>query len=228
VEYAQKSDKVKEKAKHTCQEKYNCDSYICTLTKEQQSENGKKSWTDLVNKKRETTCLKKYGVKHISKNNDIKEKRKSTILNKYGVEYAQQNHEIQTRSKKRYTYKNITFDSSWELAYYIWLSDNKKQFEYHPNKFFEYSCNNKIHRYFPDFLVENNYIEIKGEQFFKNDEMIYPYHNNNNVYNELINAKYECMKLNSIILIRKNEIRNILYYVQKTYGKDYLKSFKNT
>ena len=32
---------------------------------------------------------------------------------------------------------------------------------------------------------------------------------------------------NNIKILRKNEIRTIFYYIEKTYGKHYLKQFKN-
>lgn len=227
VEFAQACTEVKEKAKQTCQERYGSDSYICTLTKEEQSNNGKKSWSESVRKEREETCLTKYGVKHISEDYFIKEKRKNTMKIKYGVEHALQNYDIQKKSKKHYTYNDLTFDSSWELAYYIWLTDNKINFVYHPETFFNYSVDNEIHRYFPDFIVDNEYIEIKGEQFFKENNMVYPYIKNNMKYTKLLESKYECMKQNNVKILRINELRNVLYYVQKTYGKDYLNSFRN-
>ena len=39
--------------------------------------------------------------------------------------------------------------------------------------------------------------------------------------------KYKCMINNNVKILKKNEIRNILYYIKKKYGKNYLKNFKN-
>ena len=87
-----------------------------------------------------------------------------------------QNHDIRISSQQKYLYNNINFDSSWELAYYIWLTDNNIEFEYQPNISFEYMVNGKIHKYFPDFLINDEYIEIKGNQFFdKDNNLINPY-----------------------------------------------------
>ncbi len=49
---------------------------------------------------------------------------------RYGVEAAQQCRNIRIKSGYRYTYDNHKFDSSPELALYIWLKDNNIEFEY--------------------------------------------------------------------------------------------------
>ena len=36
-----------------------------------------------------------------------------------------------------------------------------------------------------------------------------------------------CNKSFNIKILRKKEIRNIFYYIEKTYGKHYLTQFKN-
>lgn len=35
----------------------------------------------------------------------------------------------------------------------------------HPNIYFEYEYNNKKYKYYPDFLVNNELYEIKGDHF---------------------------------------------------------------
>ena len=120
------------------------------------------------------------------------------------------------------------FDSSPEIAYYIWLSDHKIEFEYQPNIKFKYIANEKEHFYYPDFKINDELIEIKGDHFFdKNGNFRCPFNIlNENIQNEY-KAKYQCMLDNNIKILRKNEIRNIFYYIEKTYGKHYLKQFKN-
>ena len=66
VEYAQQSNKVKDKAKQTCLEKYGVEHYT----------NREKS---------KQTCLEKYGVEFSSQADVVKEKIKQTCLEKYGV-----------------------------------------------------------------------------------------------------------------------------------------------
>jgi hypothetical protein len=49
--------------------------------------------------------------------------------------YNEYKQSLLTKNKKFcknrfYKYNNIIFDSSWELAYYIWLNDNNIKFIY--------------------------------------------------------------------------------------------------
>lgn len=67
--------------------------------------------------------------------------------------------------KRRYAYDNKKFDSSWELCYYIWLKDHDISFTYPCKDTIAYECDGKQHLYFPDFIVEGRYVEIKGKQF---------------------------------------------------------------
>lgn len=124
------------------------------------------------------------------------------------------------KTKTSYFYENKVFDSSWELAYYIWLTDNNINFIYKPTAL-EYKINDEIHHYYPDFKVNNEYHEIKGD-YFLNEE------------NKLINPftkieqteKYNCMLENNVKLICLNEIKPILKYIANKYGIDHLKQFK--
>lgn len=218
-------EQTKEKAKNTCNERYGVDSFICTLSKEKQSLNGQKSWLNDVIERRKETCIKKYGVDSIAKDLNIRKIAQNTLFNNYGVLHNMQSKEIRDRSKKKYSYNNIMFDSSWELAYYIWLTDHNIEFEYQPEGI-KYQFNNENHYYYPDFKVNNELVEIKGDHFFdKAGNFIYPY-SNDLILQEQYKAKYQCMLNNNVKIMKYNEIRTIMYYIDKTYGKKYLKQFK--
>lgn len=211
--HSSKVDTVIQKKETTCKAKY---GNKCSLQNE------------LVKNKAKTTKIKKYGDS--SYNNSAK--RKITCLEKYGVENSMQNEQIKQKSMQNksvsmifsigYLYNNIHFDSSWELAYYIWLSDNNKQFIYHPEFSIAYTDDNGIDRvYFPDFLVEGKFVEIKGEQFFNKEGEPY------NLYKkEFWKNKYNMLIKNNIEILRQPDINNILKYIKNKYGKQYLKSFK--
>lgn len=145
----------------------------------------------------------------------VKENAIDSIFNKYGKKYI--------KISRSYLYNDIIFDSSWELAYYIWLNDNNIKFEYQPNIYFEYQVNNKKYKYFPDFLINEKLYDIKGTQFFNDTgEYIDPYIKNT----EKAKAKYQCMLDNNIILLKDDFIKPILNYIKEKYGCDYLKQFK--
>lgn len=146
---------------------------------------------------------------------NVKEHAINSIFDKYGRKHI--------KLSRSYLYNDIIFDSSWELAYYIWLKDNDIKFEYQPNIFFEYCVNNKKYKYFPDFYINEKLYDIKGTQFFnENNEFIDPYGKNN----EKAKAKYQCMIDNNVIILRFDDIKPILNYIKEKYGCDYLKQFK--
>jgi len=61
-------------------------------------------------------------------------------------------------------YKNIYCHSTYELIFLIWNLDHNKNIK-RCDKIFEYIYDNKIHKYFPDFEIDNVIYEIKGYEF---------------------------------------------------------------
>ena len=86
------------------------------------------------------TNIKNYGgIGMASK--ELREKCEATNLTLYGVKHPIQNTEVFRKTKAKYKFDDYIFDSSWELAYYIWLKDNNIEFEYHPKDTFIYEYN---------------------------------------------------------------------------------------
>ena len=227
---------IKEKIKNVFINKYGTESYMETNEFKEKSKNTcKKLYNNTVFTNREKykeTCLEKYGVLTTFQLDEVNKKSRETCLEKYGVEYPSQNNEIKEKIKntaiknhngigfarkdliKRYFYDNNYFDSSWELAYYIWLKDNNIDFEYHPDIFFEYiDVNNIKRRYFPDFKINNDYIEIKGD-FLVEDNIF-----------KMDNNKFKCIQENTKEILYKNDIKKYIEYIKEKYGKNYLKNF---
>lgn len=210
-QHSSKDDTVKEKKSKTCSERFGGNSPICN---------------NRIRKQAEATKLRKYGNK-----NNI-EKAKVTWLSKYSVDNPMKCRDIIQKAletkhfnvlrKRGLIYNNIYFDSTWELAYYIWLTDNKKDFTYQPQPSLLYIDENSIERqYYPDFLVDGQLIEIKGSQFF--NEKDEPY----NLYRkEYWWHKYNFLIKHKIYIMREKEAFMYVKYVNEKYGKDYLKSFK--
>lgn len=217
-----KTNKCKNKAKETCRDKY-----------------GKEAGglTEESFKKRKETNLKKYGVEETFASKNNKDKRKETMLEKYGVEYSMQDVNIRKKVLKNrydatghmypvmkgYRYDDKNFDSSYELAYYIWLRDNNKQFIYHPGIPLKYiGSDNKEHLYMPDFLVEGQFIEIKGDMFFnKDNEPWDPYKK------DFWWEKYNSLKENNVKILRDSDLKPIFNYIKENYGKTFLKECKS-
>lgn len=168
-------------------------------------------------KKAFETTFKHFGVK-----NGFQTKTSIEVRNKFNEE-RRKSGKIRTYFKHTYYfYDGLNFDSSPEVAYYIWLKDNKINFEYEPkNPKFYYYENDKRCRYFPDFIVEGKIIEIKGDHFFDKDGNPFCIYNNKSWKD-----KYEFMKSLGVIILKSKEYNKYIEYVNKTYGQNYILQFK--
>ena len=101
------------------------------------------------------------------------------------------------------TYKGIECDSSWELAFVLYQLDHgtavSRCFEH-----FTYTFNDVQHNYFPDFIVDGVYYEIK------------------NYYTDVVDAKIKQFpSTHKLVVIDSSCIDKYLEYAVKTYGKDF-------
>ena len=111
--------------------------------------------------------------------------------------------------KVLHTLDGITFDSSWELAYYIYLRDFGIPFEYHPDIEFPYKIDEddtKFKIYHPDFRVHGKLIEIKGDHLAEGKD------------------KYKLQFLDElgVVVLTGTDIKPFLKYVADNYGKGFL------
>ena len=200
----------REKFINTCNEKYGVNNVFSVPE---------------VQEKIKNTCLEKYNVEYSFQAEQTKEKIKNTCLKKYGVKNPMQNHDIRVSNQQKYEYDNRKFDSSWELAYYIYLKDNQIDFEYQPDITFNYNYLGTIHYYHPDFKVNNEYVELKGLQFFEdknpNNKMINPY---DRAQDGLYEAKHQCMIEHNVKIITNCD--TYLNYINDKYTADFLPLFK--
>lgn len=143
-------------------------------------------------------------------------KRRQTNLEKYGPHRS---------TSCRYLYKNQLFDSSWELAVWIWAHDMGKQIIHDP-PYIEYEFNGISHAYYPDFEIDGQLVEVKGDLFFKQDgTMQNPF---NHTEDALFEAKHQCGLQNGVQFWTKKEMVPILQYITATYGSKYLNQFKKS
>lgn len=109
--------------------------------------------------------------------------------------------------RKRYkygTYKGIPCDSSWELAFVMYLIDKNIPFERNTKDYFSYTYKGETHNFFPDFILSGMYYELKN----------YP--------SELTDAKVRCFpKEYTLKVLYYNDIKVYLRYAIDTYGHDF-------
>ena len=82
------------------------------------------------------TLMTKYGVTSYSKTQEFKDKTIASNRKNFGVDYPNQDPEFRRKSQKRYTYKGMHFDSSPELAFFIYAEDCGIEIEYQPDTSF--------------------------------------------------------------------------------------------
>lgn len=187
VEYPAQNEKVRDKMKKTTKERYGVEHYS--------------SSEDYI-KKVHNTCMERYGVIHHSQLESEKQKKIETCMKNNGVDVIFRNYRDGPQS---FVVNGIRFDSKWEKKYYDYLVRENIDFTFHPNKYFLYSYAGKNHKYYPDFLVEGKYVEIKGDQFFNEDGSARnPYNDNDTLKTQ---AKFKCMKENGVILLRGDDLK---------------------
>ena len=105
-------------------------------------------------------------------------------------------------------YKGYWCDSSYELAWVIYNLEKGIKFKRNIEGF-DYIYKGETHKYYPDFIKEDLYVEIK------------------NYKSELTDAKLKFFP-NKIEVLYKEEMKEeILPYVIKKYGKDFIKLYEN-
>jgi len=125
---------------------------------------------------------------------------------------------MHSHSHHKYEFDNNTFDSSWEMAYYIWLQDHENNFSYH-KEHIEYIDKDSVkHIYTPDFKVNNIFIEIKGKQFFKEGHLYNP-------FTKKFLTEYEnLLKDNNVKII--SDCSEYIEYSKEKYGPNVFEIYK--
>lgn len=105
------------------------------------------------------------------------------------------------RGRKGY-YKGFYCASTYELAYVIYCLDHNIQIE-RCKEYFEYEYQGQKHRYYPDFVVNDEIVEIKG------------------FWNGRVNAKRDAVLLQNkkYKILFPKDMDFIFKYIEEKYGK---------
>ena len=209
TEHAWQAEIVRSKIKDTCNAKFGVPFALQSST---------------VRDKIKATNLKKFGVEYPIQSDIVKEKQKQTCLERYGTEYYLQSEEAATKRKQKYSYMGQNFDSRPELAFYIWCKDHNKNIQ-RATKSIPYKVANdeKEHRYIPDFEVDGELYELKGDQFLAPDgSWQNPF---DSTKNELYESKHQAALQNSVRILYAKDYQQYLDYVTEKYTKDFIELF---
>lgn len=157
------------------------------------------SYSD-VNKAKTEKIRAVKTLKYGDPNYNNSEKQANTMIAKHGgVGYAAA--DVRTKMWKNRTIEKdgILFNSKAEVAFYDFLIKEHIPFVAHPTEFLTYEYAGKTHRYFPDFIVNGKYVEIKGEHLLdEHGNLINPWDRKND---DILKAKQKCMTDNDVIII---------------------------
>jgi ribosomal protein S30 len=210
VPYSSQNANVQQKAKETRIERYGSDDCFHTeegLKKGRETRIAKHGSLEKAQQVRQShidaTKEKRYG----SRTYNNSEKRMQTNIERYGGPTALFSKEIRDKARRKYTYQGMPFDSSWEIAYWIWCIDNGHKIERNNQK---YPISDTQYC-FPDFIVDGQIVEIKGDNLMKCSD--WP-------------LKEACYNRHNIRVLMSADIAPIMEYIEDKYGKQYLKSFR--
>jgi hypothetical protein len=96
-------------------------------------------------------------------------------------------------------YKGYYCDSSYELAYVIYNLDHNISFVRNKQAYEYIGLDNKIHKYYLDFIEDNTLVEIKG------------------YWTETVQRKLDAVNDMPIKLLMKKDIQFMIDYVKQTY-----------
>ncbi len=220
VENASQSAEIKQKIKSTCLALYGVDNYAKTAECKEKAINtlleryGRTDVGKFGSPEHTSAMLEKYGTISVSHLPEVKEKTKQTNLSKYGVEYYTNTPDFDKNRRKRYIYKDCYFDSLPELAVWLYCIDNNIRIKRNPC-YFDYDFEGKKHRYFPDFEINGQLVEIKGDHFFKEDgTMQNPFDRSQDA---LYEAKHQCGIQNGVQFWRKADYKKYEKYFTENY-----------
>lgn len=145
TDWASQKEEVKNKTEKTMFQKYGVKTNLLT---EENKKRSKETWIKRhgfdnpaydpkVKAKFRHTMLTRYGGDCTAHSKILSDKSKKTCLQKYGYEYFK-------TTRHSYKYDNLVFDSTFEVAFYIYLKKNNIKFEYQNGDFFEYSVRGLI------------------------------------------------------------------------------------
>lgn len=205
------------------------------------------SQSGIIKDRKSQTCFEHFGVPwHLQadsvkdqidktnrlRNGDLyKEKRinktKATIKKKYGVSNISQAKGIQSKKSFRFWFQNIRFDSSYELCFFLYHIENNIPIERCSDQFPYYDSNNTEHWYHPDFKVNGEFVEVKGEHLLdKQGNLTSEIYSSSKESKDINFHKQKCMEKVGSRLISSEEIQKCFNFIYEKYGKKYINSFK--
>ena len=169
----------------------------------------------IIKEKARKTCKDLYGNEEIFKTLHFRDEYKETNKKHFGVDHHMKESDISSTKKRKrkirhyYKYDSLIFDSSWELATYIWHKDHNIDIIRNPCTFEYIGLDHIKHIYSPDFEINGQIIEIKGNHYLKEDGKLKD------------EAKQQCIDDNGVTIWSYNEVKTYIQYCEKLFKNIY-------
>ena len=170
---------------------------------------------------KKTCSLSCAGKSANQKGASVKLERYGSVNNRKKVEKAKiEDHE--ESSKKKYVYEGMSFDSSWELAFYIMNKDAGHKVVREP-PMIPYESRGITYYYIPDFSVNGSLYEMKGSQLIKDGVWVPSPESlretsDPEALKEKMRDKQKCAEANNVEVIDHIKIKPYLLYCTAKFG----------
>lgn len=168
-----------------------------------------KGLTKDIDDRLQSISIAKTGIKKTYKTSkETRDKISKTLKENYQKGKIKRNPCNSKHARNYYgTYFGIHCDSSWELAFLIYCLENDMPITRNTD-YFEYFIAGQLHRYFPDFKINDTYIEIKGR------------------CTQIDIAKFEAFpKYLTLKVLRGADLKCCFDYCELKYGKDFYRLY---
>ena len=151
----------------------------------------------------------------------VKLKKHGSVNNRKKVEETKLEDRDES-SKKKYVYEGMSFDSSWELAFYIMNEDAGHKVVREP-LMIPYESRGITYYYIPDFSVNGSLYEMKGSQLIKDGVWVpgpesLRETNDPEALKEKMRDKQKCAEANDVEVIDHIKIKPYLLYCTAKFG----------
>ena len=170
---------------------------------------------------KKTCSLSCAGKSANQKGAPIKIERYGSVNNRKKVEETKLE-DREESSKKKYVYEGMSFDSSWELAFYIMNKDAGHKVIREP-LMIPYESRGITYYYIPDFSVNGSLYEMKGSQLIKDGVWVPSPESlreadDPEALKEKMRDKQKCAEANGVEVIDHIKIKPYLLYCTAKFG----------
>ena len=170
---------------------------------------------------KKTCSLSCAGKSANQKGVSVKLKKHGSVNNRKKVEETKLEDRDES-PKKKYVYEGMSFDSSWELAFYIMNEDAGHKVVREP-LMIPYESRGITYYYIPDFSVNGSLYEMKGSQLIKDGVWVPSPEslretNDPEALKEKMRDKQKCAEASGVEVIDHIKIKPYLLYCTAKFG----------